>query len=260
MTQPNGPQPLVAETLASDSIRHGFFTRAGGVSDGVYDSLNCGLGSKDRPDAVRENRRRVAACLTGRDGQPLTAYQIHSARAVVVDKPFEGTPPEADALATATPGVVVGALAADCAPVLLADSGAGVVAAAHAGWRGAVAGVVEAAVEAMESLGADRARIRAAVGPCIGQASYEVGLEFEAAVLAASPDAGRYFAPGISSEKRQFDLSAYVADRARGLGLAGVETVDRDVYAEPDVFFSYRRARHRGEDDYARLISAIALV
>lgn len=260
MTAPARPAPLTADALASEHVRHGFFTRAGGVSAGVYASLNCGLGSRDTPENVRENRRRVAAHLTGRDGLPLTAYQVHSARAVIVDRPFAGKPPQADALATATPGIVVGALAADCAPVLLADAAAGVVAAAHAGWRGALAGVVDAAVEAMESLGAERKRIRAAVGPCIAQLSYEVGLEFETAFLAESPGAARFFAPGKSVEKRQFDLAGYVADRALGLGLGAVEIVARDVYAEPESFFSYRRSRHRGEEDYARLISAIALV
>jgi len=252
--------PLEAAALSGEGVRHGFFTRAGGVSEGVYASLNCGLGSDDDRDAVVENRRRAGNWLTGRNAEPMTAYQIHSAKAVVVEGPFAGEPAKADALVTATPGVVVGALAADCAPVLLADRRAGVVAAAHAGWRGAIDGVVEAAVVAMEGLGARRADIAAAVGPCIGQASYEVGLEFEAAFLERSPANGRYFAPGRSAEKRQFDLSAFVAEGARALGLGAVEAVGRDVYAEEDRFFSYRRSRHRNEPDYARLLSAIALV
>lgn len=255
------PAPVLAETLSGDDVRHGFFTRAGGVSQGVYTSLNCGLGSDDDRETVLENRRRVAHCLTGRDGAPLTCHQIHSATALVVDGPFPaGPPPRADALATRTPGVVVGALAADCAPVLLADRRAGVVAAAHAGWRGAVDGVVDAAVAAMESLGARRADIAAAIGPCIGVASYEVGLEFEATFLERDPANARFFRPGARAEKRQFDLSAYLAERARGLGLGSVEAIGRDVYAEQETFFSYRRSQHRGEPDYARLISAIALV
>lgn len=252
--------PLQAGELAHAGVAHGFFTRHGGVSQGDYASLNCGLGSDDDRDAVLENRRRVAGWLTGRDSEPLTAHQIHSADVVVVDGPFAGARPKADALVTATPGVVVSALAADCAPVLLADPKARVVAAAHAGWRGAVAGVVEAAVRAMEELGAERANIRGAVGPCIAQASYEVGLEFEETFLEKSAENAKFFAPGARPEKRQFDLQGYIVDSAHALGLRGFGAVSRDVYAEPETFFSYRYARHNGRPDYARLISGIALV
>lgn len=253
-------RPIHADALASDHVRHGFFTREGGVSEGIYASLNCGLGSSDDRKTVRENRRRAARSLIETDTAPLTCYQVHSAKAVIVDGPFDGAAPQADALATATPGVIVGALAADCAPVLLADAKAGVVAAAHAGWRGAVDGVVDAAVEAMESLGARRGDIAAVVGPCIAQASYEVGLEFEETFLARDPTNARYFHPGKSVEKRQFNLTGYVVDRAKGLGLGQVGFVDADVYPDEARFFSYRRSQHRGEAGYGRLLSAIALV
>lgn len=254
------PEPLVSAALARGDVRHGFFTRQGGVSDGIYASLNCGLGSGDDRAAVTENRRRAATALLGAPAPVLTAYQVHSAEAAIVTAPFTGAPPKVDALVTQTPGLVVGALAADCAPVLLADAAAGVVAAAHAGWRGALSGVVGAALEAMESLGADRKRTTVVVGPCIGQASYEVGLEFEAAFLERDAANGRYFLPGKTAEKRQFDLSGYVAARAEALGVGAVERIERDVYAAPETFFSYRMSRRRDEPDYGRLLSAIALV
>ena len=252
-------QPITHPFLESNGIAHGFFTRQGGVSTGVYDSLNCGPGSDDDPAAVQENRRRVGAWLTGRDIAPLTAYQVHSPRAVIVDGPWRGKPPEADAIVTKTAGVVIAALAADCAPVLLADKEAGVVAAAHAGWRGAFGGVVDAAVDAMESIGADRSRIHAVVGPCIAQKSYEVGRDFENQFLSADPNNNQFFKPGISTEKRQFDLAGYVVTRALGLGLTDAAAIGADTYTEPDLFFSYRRKQHSGQHDYARLISAICL-
>ncbi len=252
-------QPITHSLLGTTGIAHGFFTRRGGVSTGVYDSLNCGPGSNDDPVAIHENRRRVGAWLTGRDIAPLTAYQVHSPRAVVVDGPWRGKPPEADAIVTKTAGVVIAALAADCAPVLLADKDAGVIAAAHAGWRGAFGGVVDATVDTMESIGADRSRIHAVVGPCIAQQSYEVGRDFETQFLAADRDNDQFFKPGISTEKRQFDLVGYVVNRALNLGLADAVAIEADTYSEPDLFFSYRRQQHSGEHDYARLISAICL-
>jgi YfiH family protein len=255
-----GITPVTTKSLASERVRHGFFTRNGGVSEGVYASLNCGLGSNDDQGAIRENRRRAAAHLLGHPSDPLTAYQIHSNVAVIVDGPFLGEMPKADALVTATPGLVIGALAADCAPVLLADHQAGVVAAVHAGWRGAVTGIVDAAVEAMETLDAKRANIAAVVGPCIGQASYEVGLEFEAEFLQRNADNHAYFKPGVTPEKRQFDLSHYLVDRTKAFGLEQVEAVGIDVYPAADQFFSYRRSQHENAPDYARLLSAIALV
>lgn len=259
MTQ-NALQPLTHPLLQSPAVAHGFFTRQGGVSTGVYESLNCGPGSDDDPTAVQENRRRVGAWLAGRDSDPLTAYQVHSARAVIVDGPWHGARPQADAIVTKTAGVVIGALAADCAPVLLADKEAGVIAAAHAGWRGALGGVVDAAVDAMESIGADRARIKAVVGPCIAQDSYEVGEEFEAEFLQHNRHNDRFFKLGVAQDKRQFDLAGYVVNRALDLGIADAAAIDADTYSEPDLFFSYRRKQHLGEADYARLISAICLV
>lgn len=252
--------PLTHPLLASDGIRHGFFTRQGGVSEGVYASLNCGPGSDDDPAAIQENRRRVGAYLADSDAMPMTAYQAHTARAVIVEGPWQGKPPEADAIVTKTTGVVIAALAADCAPVLLADSDAGVIAAAHSGWRGALGGVIDAAVEAMESIGADRSRIHAVVGPCIAQSSYEVGADFEAEFLRVDQKSKVFFKPGITLEKRQFDLPGYVVNRALGLGLAGVEAIKADTYSRPDQFFSYRRKQHLGEPDYARLISGICLI
>ena len=253
--------PVEAKALDSANVRHGFFTRHGGVSSGVYASLNCGPGSDDDPTAVEENRRRAAAYLAGKTAAPLTAYQIHTDQVIVVDGPFPaGDRPHADGLVTRTPGVVIGALAADCAPVLLADAKAGVIGAAHAGWRGAVAGIVDQTVRAMEGLGADRRNIAAVVGPCIGQASYEVGLEFEAAFLRDNPAAAAFFKPGVRADKRQFDLARYLVDRMGRLELGSVGSVGIDVYAEPERFFSYRMSRHVGAPDYARLLSAIVLV
>lgn len=254
------PVPLSSEVLALEGIQHGFFTRQGGVSKGIYSSLNCGLASHDDPAAILENRLRVASHLLGKPGVLSTAQQIHSATAVIIDAPLSNNLPKADALVTNTPGVVLGALAADCAPVLLADASAGVIASAHAGWRGAIDGIVDAAVEAMEKLGANRQNIRAVVGPCIGQASYEVGIEFEGKFISQSRENARYFAPGRVKSKRQFDLASYLVSRIKRLGLAEVLALNVDVYSDDVRFFSYRRSQHLGEPDYARLISAITLV
>jgi len=238
-------------------VRHAFFTRQGGVSQGIYESLNVGIGSKDAPDAVRENRRRAAAHF-GAD-EIVTAYQVHSATALVADGPWPAGPPQADAVVSAAPGVVCGALAADCAPVLICDPQARVVAAAHAGWKGALTGVVEAAVARMVSLGADRNRLRAAVGPCIGPASYEVGVEFLERFTHVDAAYGRFFTPGVGPEKRMFDLPGFVLGRLKAAGVETCEWVGRDTCAEPDRFFSNRRAFMLGEPDYGRLLSAIML-
>ncbi|HTX50744.1 MAG TPA: peptidoglycan editing factor PgeF [Caulobacteraceae bacterium] len=246
--------PLLAEVAG---VRHAFFTRQGGVSEGLYASLNVGVGSNDDPVHVLENRLRAAASLGS--GALVTCYQVHSARAVHAAAAWPGAAPEADAAVTTSPGLLLGALAADCAPVLLADPGARVVAAVHAGWRGALAGIVGAAVARMAELGADPSRMLAAIGPCIGPASYEVGLEFLAAFVAADPTNARFFAPGASPDKRLFDLPAYVLARLAEAGVARAEWIGRDTYAEPDLFFSNRRAVHRGERDYGRLLSAIVL-
>lgn len=248
---------LTSPLLDLPGVRHAFFTRKGGVSEGIYAGLNVGLGSRDDPEAVRENRRRAAAHF-GRDAV-LTAYQVHSAEAVVAQGPWPDAPPQVDAVVSATPGVVCGALAADCAPVLLADAEGRVVAAAHAGWKGALTGVVEAAITRMVELGARRERLRAAVGPCIGPASYEVGLEFRESFLAVDPAYERFFAPGASAEKRMFDLPAFVLDRLAAAGVTAFEWIGRDTCAEPEWFFSNRRAFKTGEPDYGRLLSAIVL-
>jgi YfiH family protein len=248
---------LTAPLLDLPGVRHAFFTRQGGVSEGIYASLNAGLGSNDAPEAVRENRRRAAARLGA--AEVVTCYQAHSARALVADGPWPGEAPQADAVVSATAGVVCGALAADCAPVLLADPEARVVAAAHAGWKGALGGVVVAAVARMEELGAARARIRAAVGPCIAQASYEVGLEFLERFIRVDRAYAAYFAAGAAPEKRHFDLPGFVLGRLQAAGVARCEWVGRDTCAEADLFFSNRRAFKTGEPDYGRLLSAIVL-
>jgi hypothetical protein len=256
------PTPITAPALAAlDGIAHGFFGRVGGVSEGIYAALNCGHGSADATEAVRENRDRVARHLGARPGSVVTLYQIHSATAVVVDAPLpRDALPKADALVTATPGLVIGALAADCAPVLLADPEARVVAAAHAGWRGAVAGVVEAAIAAMEGLGASRPRIRAAVGPCINQPAYEVGPEFEAQVVALDAGNARFFSRPRGPEGRpHFDLPGYVHHRLQKAGIATAERCSPCTFANESKYFSYRRSRTRSEPDYGRQISAIVV-
>jgi YfiH family protein len=248
---------ITSRLLDLPRIRHGFFTRQGGVSQGIYESLNVGIGSNDDPEAVVENRRRVA----GHFGQEvlITAYQVHSATALVADGPWPAGPPQADAVVSATPGVVCAALAADCAPVLIADAEARVVAAAHAGWRGALGGVVEATVRRMEGLGASRHRMRAAVGPCIGPQSYEVGLEFRAEFVKVDAGFGRFFATGATDDKRMFDLPAFVLARLQAAGVERAEWLAHDTCAEETRFFSNRRAFKRGEGDYGRLVSAIML-
>lgn len=251
--------PLAAAGLAAaPGVAHGFFTRRGGVSRGIYESLNCGPGSGDDPHAVAGNRARAVAAL-GLPGAPLlTARQVHGRAIVHVRAAFKGAAPEADGLVTATPGMAIGVLAADCAPVLLADAEAGVAAAAHAGWRGAVAGVAEAAVAAMAALGARPDRIRAAVGPCIAQASYEVGGEVRRAAGGGEGNTRR-FAPGAREGKWLFDLSGYVADRLRRAGVTRIEEAGLDTCADEERFFSYRRARGRREAGYGRALSAIAI-
>lgn len=251
---------LTSPLLDLPGIRHAFFTRAGGVSTGVYESLNVGRGSGDDPADVTENRRRAAAHF-GLPAQALsTAYQIHSATALIADRPWGDGRPRGDAVVTLTPGVLCGALAADCAPILLADPDARIVAAVHAGWRGALGGVAEAAVEAMSGLGAEPGRIVAVVGPCIGPMSYEVGQEFRAAFEAADPAHGRFFAPGAEADKRMFDLPAFVLSRLRAAGVQTCAWIGCDTCADQDRFFSNRRAFKQGEPDFGRLLSAIVLV
>lgn len=255
-------EPIQSDALSGDGqIAHGFFGRQGGVSEGIYASLNCGLGSKDGRDRISANRRLVAERLSVMPERLLTAHQHHSADAVVVTRPwtFE-TMPKADALVTATPGIALGALAADCAPVLFADRGAGIVAAAHAGWKGALGGVLEAAVATMEQLGARRARIAAVLGPCIGPEAYEVGPEFEANFIAQSSDNAIFFRRRAARARPFFDLPAFVLTRLGAMGLGAVENRTRCTYTFPEEFFSYRRTTHQGEPDYGRQISAIVLL
>lgn len=255
------PDPITADCLAEiPGLAHGFFTRQGGISEGIYASLNCGHGSKDDAGRVSENRDRVVGHL-GAASQPLlTCYQIHSATALVVDAPWtRETMPRADGLVTRTPGLVLGALAADCAPVLFAEPDAGVVGAAHAGWKGAFDGILEATIAAMTGIGARRARIRAALGPCIGPDAYEVGPEFEDRFLAADAANARFFRRQEPQARPRFDLPAYVLDRLSRAGIDTVESVTACTYGAPERFFSYRRTTHRGEADYGRQVSAIVL-
>lgn len=239
-------------------VPHGFFGRAGGVSVGAVAGLNCGLGSGDEPQAVEANRRLAAdAILSG--AAIASVHQIHSPTAIIIDRavPREQRP-HADALATATPGLLLGIVTADCAPVLLADADAGVVAAAHAGWRGAVAGVTDQAIAAMISLGARIERIAAAVGPCIARASYEVDHVFAERLITDDPGNDRFFADGPAGKPR-FDLEAYVVARLAAAGIRRIEAAGLDTYSNEDRFYSFRRATHRGEPNYGRQISLIGL-
>jgi hypothetical protein len=251
---------ITAGSLHGDGIRHGFFTRQGGVSTGIYAALNCGLGSQDERAAVVENRARVAAALAVSGAPVLTLHQVHSATALVVDGPFPaGSVPRADALVTRTQGLVVGALAADCTPVLFADPARRIVAAAHAGWRGALAGVIEATIAAMEGLGAVRCNIHAAVGPCIGPGAYEVGPEFRDTFLIADTGYGRFFSEPSGKARPHFDLPGFVAHRLKKAGVGAVEVATACTYENESEFFSYRRSTHRKEPDYGRQISAIVV-
>ncbi len=253
--------PFEADCLSIlPGIRHGFFTREGGVSRGLFATLNCGQGSSDDCVSVTENRARVARHLECAAGDVQTVHQVHSPTALVVDRlmPREELP-KADALVTATRGLAVGVLTADCAPVLLADSPAGVVGVAHAGWRGALAGVVEAAIDAMARLGARRERIRAAIGPSIGAKSYEVGPEFEAEFLKVDPENARFFRRSGRNARPHFDLPAFVAHRLNRAGIRFVDSVAHCTYENESLFYSYRRSRARAEADYGRQISAIVV-
>lgn len=255
------PEPLrspVLDEFASNGVRHGFFTRRGGVSDGIYAGLNVGTGSNDDPQRVAENRRRVAGWMGTAPDRLVTVHQVHSPHAVVVETPFGGERPKADAMVTDRPGLALGVLAADCGPVLYADPQARVIGAAHAGWQGALTGVLEATVEAMERLGARRDRIAAVLGPSIGQDSYEVGPEFFARFRAADAANADYFAASQKPGHFMFDLNGYTIDRLKAAGVAAYG-LGRCTYADEALFFSYRRTTHRAEPDYGRQISAIVL-
>ena len=246
---------------AAPGLRHGFFTRRGGVSRGELASLNCGRGAAGEDAAnIVENRARAAAALGAAPERLLSPYQTHSAKALIAHAPWgDSPPPRVDALATRTPGLAIGVLSADCAPVLFADPKAGVVGAAHAGWRGALAGVLEATVSAMERLGAERSRIRAAVGPAISQAAYEVGPEFRAAFLESDPASARFFAVPPDGGRCRFDLPGYALCRLERAGVIERRWIGRCVHADESRFYSYRRAGQRGERGYGRLLSAIVL-
>jgi YfiH family protein len=250
--------PPFATAAPLAGVPHGFFGRRGGVSSGDLASLNCGLGSDDDPALIAENRRRAAEAIL--PGAALTGlYQVHGSRCVIVDAASDlAARPEADALATRTPGLLLGILTADCVPVLFADTTAGVVGAAHAGWKGAIAGVTDATLGAMESLGADRAHIVAAIGPCIGRASYEVEEAFVQRFAADDPANERFFAAGQPGHA-MFDIAAYVAARLAAAGVARVAIGGQDTYAEEADYFSYRRACHRQDNGYGRQISVIGL-
>ena len=252
---------ITADVLTEASgVRHGFFTRQGGVSEDTYASLNCGLGSGDDPDRVRTNRAR-AMDRFGLSGEALaTAYQVHSARITVVDKPWRPDDrPRVDGMVARTKGVALGILTADCTPVLFADPVAGVIGAAHAGWRGARGGVLEATVAAMVDLGARPTHIVAGVGPCIRQESYEVGPEFHEAFTADDPGARDLFRPSTREGHYHFDLPGYVVRRLSGLSIKAFEVLPFDTCADKERFFSYRRTTLDGGGDYGRGLSAIAL-
>lgn len=249
------------ERLRSELLpgaRHGFFTRRGGASSGIYAGLNCGPGSNDQRAAVALNRARVAEALGVEPRRLLSLHQIHSTEVVVAGPEGWDERPRADAAVTDVPGVALTVLTADCAPVLLHDPDAGVIGAAHAGWRGALDGVLEATLDAMERLGARRGRVAAAVGPTISQRAYEVGPEFLERFLDADPECARFFVQGAGGRYR-FDLPGLVLGRLRTAGVADAGWIGTCTYSDPARFFSYRRATHAGEPDYGRLISAIRL-
>ena len=249
-----------ASLAALANIRHGFFTRTGGVSQGVYASLNGGVGSNDAPEQVAENRARMAQSLGVAPGRFLTPYQIHSPEVVVADRPWTAeTRPRADAVVTREPGLAIGVSTADCGPLLFADAKARVIGAAHAGWRGAFTGVIDGTVAAMEKLGADRADMTVTLGPTISQPNYEVGAEFVERFLAADADNARFFKDSIRADHAMFDLNGYIAARIKRAGVVKFEDLGLCTYADPQRFYSFRRATHLSEPDYGRHINAIAL-
>lgn len=252
---------LEADDLLLEGLAHGFFTRQGGVSEGIYAGLNIGLGSDDNRESVLENRKRVADSFGVDTARLVSPYQIHSPDVITLDGPFaDGADRKADALVTATRGLVLGVATADCGPVLFADPEAGVVGAAHSGWKGAVTGVLQNTVAAMEALGARRASITAVLGPTISQTAYEVGPEFRDRFVEEDPANDRFFVASEKPGHHMFDLPAFITSRLESLGLKTVADMGLCTYADEDRFFSYRRTTHRREPDYGRQISAIAIV
>src|SRR5499427_318252 len=246
--------------LDDGRVKHAFFTRRGGVSSGSFQSLNCGFGAGDEPDSVTRNREIAMARLGLPADRLATCYQIHSASVVIVESPWpREAAPRADGMVTRVPDIALGILTADCAPILIHDPFVSVIGAAHGGWRGALAGIVENTVERMEALGSVRSRIRAGIGPCIAQSSYEVGPEFPQQFLAEEAASACYFAPAAQPGHFMFDLPGYIEHRLARAGIAIVERSGHDTVAEDDRFFSYRRACLRGEPAYGRGLSAIVL-
>jgi YfiH family protein len=254
------PPFVTAPSLSHTNARHAFFTRAGGVSTGVYASLNGGTGSRDDPENVRENRSRMAAALGVSAERFLVPFQVHSADAIVVNEPWQGARPRCDGIVANVPGLALGVTGADCGMLLFSDPKARVIAAAHAGWKGALRGIVDATVTQMEKLGARRADIAVALGPTIGGKSYEIGPEFVERFIAADPNYERFFIPSDREGHAYFDLPGFIKMRARQANVGNFEDLALDTYSDETRFFSYRRMTHHGEADYGRLIAAITLV
>jgi len=251
---------MTLEIITSDALspfRHGFFTRRGGASSGVFEGLNCGVGSSDQHEAVTINRNRVADAMGVPHDALMSAHQIHSADVTIITEPSTNRP-KADGLVTATPGIALSVLSADCQPVLFADADAGVIGATHAGWKGALGGVLEATLDAMETLGATRANTRAVIGPSISQSAYEVGPEFYEDFIAQDASFARFFVKG-ADDRFMFDLPALGLHRLTEAGVGHAEWTRHCTYADPDLFYSYRRTTHHKEADYGRLIAAITL-
>ena len=253
------PSRILHPLLDLAQIQHGFFTRHGGVSQDLYGSLNLGLGSKDDQDAVMENRKRVAAAFGRPENYLLSLYQVHSSIALKVNEPFSGERPEADGLVTARAGIVLSALSADCAPILFCDPQSRVVGSCHAGWKGALGGVIEATLKAMAQQGAKTDRIRAVIGPCIQQASYEVSADYEANFVKEDPESKTFFIQANDLDKRMFDLPGYCLMRLKRAGCAETASTGHDTCADAAQFYSNRRAVKTGEPDYGRLISCIMI-
>jgi polyphenol oxidase len=250
--------PITHESLRSPGITHAFFTRQGGVSTGIYEGLNVGIGSSDDPTFIKENRSRAAGFFSIAPNLLMNPWQTHSSDVIVVERPFDGERPKADGIVTKTPGIVIGVVTADCGPILFADTQAKVIGAAHAGWKGAVGGVLENTIKTMEELGAKRENIVAVLGPSISQANYEVGPEFLDFFIGVSAMNLRWFEPSENSDHSMFDLWGYTLDRLKRAGVSA-HCVNRCTYGEEEHFYSYRRTTHRSEPDYGRQLSALML-